>query len=65
MEIDLEIICPLCNLCTIEKCKCDSKTPGYYHTDLEIDANIRKEIIERNDFDKGVGIKIGWHKLKK
>lgn len=64
MEINLEISCPLCNLYAIGQCKCDSKIARYYHPDLEIDAEVRKEIIERDEFDKKCGIQIGWHKLK-
>jgi len=57
------ISCPLCEIDVVD-CHCDPTTPGFYHPDLETDADVRAEMAERDAIDIAAGIEPGWHKQK-
>lgn len=54
--------CPLCHKSIATECRCDKATPGYYHPDLAIDAEVRADVAERDAIDRACGITPGWHK---
>lgn len=54
--------CTLCGLDIATECVCKPETPGYYHPDLDIDAEVRADVAARDAFDRAAGITPGWHK---
>ncbi len=54
--------CAACGKLAEGECTCPKSTPGYYHPDPAIDAEIREEAARRDAFDVAHGIRPGWHR---
>lgn len=59
---DARIRCGSCGKLAEGECSCPKETPGYYHPDPAVDAEIREEVKRRDEWDSAHGIRVGWHK---